>query len=101
MNQGGGLVLSFVTRANTQESVSQLSGVIATSPCIRLTKPPLGIARWLGGRLRYIVPNQNIPAAVEAKVRLSYSCITTRWGNPPKLLTPLSVPFSRPRSGKG
>lgn len=69
--QGGGLVLSFATRSNTQESVSQLSGIIATSPCIRLTKPPLGIARWVGSRVRSILPNQNFPAGVEAKVRLS------------------------------
>ena len=67
--QGGGLVLSFVTRANTQESVSQLSGIIASSPCLRLTKPPLGIVRWLGARVRAILPNQNVPASVEPKVR--------------------------------
>lgn len=71
IDQGGGLVLSFVTRSNTQESVSQLSGVIATSPCIRLTKPPVGIVRWLGSRVRTVLPNQNIPASVEAKVRIS------------------------------
>jgi hypothetical protein len=100
MNQGGGLVLSFVTRANTQESVSQLFGVIATSPCIRLTKPPAGVARWLGSRMRAILPNQNIPAAVESKVRSSP--LYRRAGVIlPKLLTPPSVPFSRPRSGKG
>ena len=67
--QGGGLVLSFATRANTQDSVSQLSGIIASSPCLRLTKPPLGIVRWLGGRVRAILPNQNVPASVESKVR--------------------------------
>jgi len=66
-SMGGGLVLSFVTRANTQESVSQLSGIIASSPCLRLTKPPLGIVRWLGGRVRAILPNQNVPASVEPK----------------------------------
>jgi acylglycerol lipase len=73
MNQGGALVLSFVTRNNTQDSVSQLSGIIATSPCIRLTKPPIGIVRWLGARVRTILPNQNIPASVEPKVRLFIS----------------------------
>ena len=67
--QGGGLVLSFATRANTQESVSQLSGIIATSPCLHLTKPPLGIVRWLGTRVRAILPNQSVPASVESKVR--------------------------------
>ncbi|KAH9047307.1 alpha beta-hydrolase [Lactarius hengduanensis] len=66
-SMGGGLALSFATRANTQDSVSQLSGIIATSPCIRLTKPPAGVARWIGSRVRAILPNQNIPAAVEAK----------------------------------
>jgi acylglycerol lipase len=69
--QGGGLVLSFATRANTQDSVSQLSGIIASSPCIHLTKPPLGIVRWLGSRARTIFPNQNVPAGVDSKVRTS------------------------------
>ncbi len=75
--------MSFVTRANTQDSVSQLSGIIATSPCIRLTKPPAGVARWLGSRVRAILPNQNIPASVEAKVRLSSLC-HLGWGAPPE-----------------
>ncbi|KAH9177498.1 alpha beta-hydrolase [Lactarius sanguifluus] len=66
-SMGGALVLSFATRANTQDSVSQLSGIIATSPCVRLAKPPAGVARWIGSRVRAILPNQNIPAAVEAK----------------------------------
>lgn len=66
--QGGALVLSFATRPNTQESVSQLSGIIASSPCIRLTKPPLSITRRLGGLARAILPNQNIPASVDSKV---------------------------------
>ncbi|KAI0261289.1 alpha beta-hydrolase [Gloeopeniophorella convolvens] len=66
-SMGGGLALSFATRASTQDSVAQLSGIIATSPCIRLTKPPAGIARWLGSRARTLFPNQNIPASVEAK----------------------------------
>jgi len=64
---GGGLVLSFATRADTQESVSQLSGIITSSPCIRLTKPPATITRWLGSRARSILPNQNIPASVDPK----------------------------------
>jgi len=66
-SMGGGLVLSFATRADTQESVSQLSGIIASSPCIRLTKPPATITRWLGSRVRSILPNQNIPASVDPK----------------------------------
>jgi len=61
------LVLSFATRSQTQESVSQLSGIIASSPCIRLTKPPASITRWLGGFARTILPNQNIPASVDSK----------------------------------
>ncbi|KAH9177496.1 alpha beta-hydrolase [Lactarius sanguifluus] len=66
-SMGGGLVLSFATRANTQDSVSQLSGIIATSPCIRLTKPRTGVTRWFASRVRAILPNQNVPAALEAK----------------------------------
>ncbi|KAI0247875.1 hypothetical protein BJV78DRAFT_1285234 [Lactifluus subvellereus] len=64
---GGGLVLAFATRANTQDSVSQLSGIIATSPCLRLAKPLASIVRWLGSRVHAILPNQNIPASVEPK----------------------------------
>ena len=84
--QGGGLVLSFATRANTQDSVSQLSGIIASSPCLRLTKPPLSIVRWLGSRVRAILPNQNIPASVEPKVRrlILRSCVTPY---PPEILS--------------
>jgi len=66
-SMGGALVLSFATRPNTQESVSQLSGIIASSPCIRLTKPPMSITRRLGGLARAIFPNQNIPASVDSK----------------------------------
>ena len=70
--QGGALVLSFATRSHTQESVSQLSGIIASSPCIRLTKPPASITRWLGGFARTVLPNQNIPASVDSKVHTSF-----------------------------
>jgi len=66
-SMGGALVLSFATRANTQESVSQLSGIIASSPCLRLTKPPASVIRWMGGFMRTILPNQNIPASVDPK----------------------------------
>jgi acylglycerol lipase len=66
-SMGGALVLSFATRPNMQESVSQLSGIIASSPCLRLTKPPLSITRRLGGLARTILPNQNVPASVESK----------------------------------
>ncbi|KAI0300446.1 Alpha/Beta hydrolase protein [Multifurca ochricompacta] len=58
---GGGLVLSFATRANTQDSVSQLSGIIATSPCIRLTKPPASVARRLGSLARSIFRTRTFP----------------------------------------
>ncbi|KAI0245911.1 hypothetical protein BJV78DRAFT_1136464, partial [Lactifluus subvellereus] len=63
----GGLFLAFATRANTQDSVSQLSGIIATSPCLRLAKPLASIVRWLSSRVHAILPNQNIPASVEPK----------------------------------
>ncbi|KAI9511470.1 alpha beta-hydrolase [Russula earlei] len=68
-SMGGGLVLSFAMRANTQDSVSQLSGIIASSPCILLTKPQGAITRWLSSRVRSVLPNQNIPVSVEPKVR--------------------------------
>lgn len=66
--QGGALALSFATRPGAQESVSQLSGIIASSPCLRLTKPPAGVVRLLGSFARTILPNQNIPASVDSKV---------------------------------
>ncbi|KAI0246502.1 hypothetical protein BJV78DRAFT_1364803 [Lactifluus subvellereus] len=53
--------------ANTQNSVSQLSGIIATSPCLCLAKPLASIVCWLGSRVHAILPNQNIPASIEPK----------------------------------
>ncbi|KAI0245266.1 chloride channel [Lactifluus subvellereus] len=52
---------------HSMDSVSQLSGIIATSPCLRLAKPLASIVRWLGSRVHAILPNQNIPASVEPK----------------------------------
>ena len=66
--QGGALILSFATHSNMQESVSQLSGIIVSSPCIRLIKPPASIARRLGGFACSILLNQNIPASIDSKV---------------------------------
>jgi acylglycerol lipase len=66
--QGGALVLSFVTRPDMQENVAHLSGIIASSPCIRLTKPPLSFTRQVGGLARAIFPNMNVPASVKPKV---------------------------------
>jgi hypothetical protein len=65
--QGGALVLSFATRLNTMNSDVPLFGIIASSPCLRLTKPRR-ITRRLGGFARGIFPNLNIPTSVQNKV---------------------------------
>ncbi|KAI0258480.1 lysophospholipase [Gloeopeniophorella convolvens] len=64
----GTLVLSFPTRADTQETTKLLSGVIATGAHVRLTKPSPLVVRWvLKSGLPALLPNQNVPAVVEAK----------------------------------
>lgn len=59
-SMGGGLALGYPTRLNTKSSV--LSGVIATSPLILLSKPASKVARWVGGKASAILPNVSIPA---------------------------------------
>ncbi|KAI0067636.1 alpha beta-hydrolase [Artomyces pyxidatus] len=69
-SMGGGLSLSFATRQTappSKETISLLTGVIVSSPLIRLTSPPVSMVRWLGGRATTVMPNFNIPASVEPK----------------------------------
>lgn len=72
--QGGGLSLAFPTRTPPQwphpspESISLLSGVIATSPLLIITHPPSSIKRWLGGKLASVSPRTTIPAVVNGAV---------------------------------
>jgi acylglycerol lipase len=72
--QGGGLALGFPTRKGHEwpnpsaETVSLLSGVIATSPWHILTHPPPGIQRWIGGKAALIAPGMTIPAPVNGEV---------------------------------
>jgi acylglycerol lipase len=73
--QGGALVLSFATRPSLDEKDSDekdsdvpVFGIIASSPCLRLTKPPRRITRRLGRFARAIHPNLNVRASVKSKV---------------------------------
>ncbi|KAH7883270.1 Alpha/Beta hydrolase protein [Phlebopus sp. FC_14] len=69
-SMGGALVLAFATREEAppaKETVSSLSGVIATSPLILQTKPAAKAARWIGGKASRIAPSLTIPAAVNYK----------------------------------
>ncbi|KAI0246478.1 hypothetical protein BJV78DRAFT_1364804 [Lactifluus subvellereus] len=52
---------------HSMDSVSQLLGIIATSPCLCLAKPLASIVCWLGSHVHAILPNQNIPVSVEPK----------------------------------
>ncbi|RPD57939.1 lysophospholipase [Lentinus tigrinus ALCF2SS1-7] len=66
-SMGGALCLGFVTRPSpppAEESVKLVSGVVATSPLILLTNPPLRIARFLGMLASHILPTLVIPAPV-------------------------------------
>ena len=60
-------MLSFAAHLDTMDSDVALFGIIASSPCLRLTKPRR-IARRLGGFARGIFPNLNIPMSVKSKV---------------------------------
>lgn len=64
-------MLGFATRTiapPASESVKLLSGVIASSPLIRLTTPQPVILRWIGRKLANIFPYLSFPADVPAEV---------------------------------
>ncbi|THH13780.1 hypothetical protein EW146_g6476 [Bondarzewia mesenterica] len=67
-SMGGGIVLGFPTNSDTppdKETVSLLSGVISSSPLLRLSNPPLSFVRWVGGKACAVIPNFMIPASVQ------------------------------------
>ncbi|TFY63419.1 hypothetical protein EVG20_g6321 [Dentipellis fragilis] len=64
-SMGGGIALSFAAGGGDTETVSMLAGVIASSPLLHLTHPPLGLVRWAGGKLGMLLPDQYIPATVK------------------------------------
>ncbi|KAI0312007.1 lysophospholipase [Amylostereum chailletii] len=73
-SMGGGIVLNYVSRVlsfpedvRTDHIRKSLSGVIASSPLLRLTHPPLGPVRWAGGKAGQMFPNLTIPAGVDPK----------------------------------
>ena len=73
-------MLGFPTHSGApldKETVALLSGVIATSPLLRLSHPPLDFVRWIGGKAGNIFPNMPIPANVEPQVSLSQSPAST------------------------
>ncbi|KAF8627609.1 hypothetical protein AX15_004315 [Amanita polypyramis BW_CC] len=69
-SMGGGEVLGFATQTESSPhyiKVSLLSGIVAMSPLIHLTKPAAKPMRAVGGFLSKIVPNANFPADVDPK----------------------------------
>ena len=50
------------------ETVKLLSGVIASSPLVRLTTPKPKIVRWAGGKASQLLPFMTIPADVPVEV---------------------------------
>ena len=80
--KGGGLVLGFATRASAppaKETVSLLSGVIATSPLLHQTFPASKILRFLGGKASAVLPNLLIDAPIPLEVCCrAYTRITPR-----------------------
>ncbi|KAI0767163.1 lysophospholipase [Fomes fomentarius] len=66
-SMGGGLVLGFATRtipAPEKETLSLLSGVVASSPLILQTTPASRMARFVGGKLSGVLPSLLIPAPI-------------------------------------
>lgn len=51
-------------------TVTNLAGVIATSPLITQTTPAPKFLRWVGGKLSTLSPYKLVPAAVVAAVSL-------------------------------
>ena len=73
--QGGGEVLGFATqdeRSAHKEVVSSLSGVIATSPLIRMATPASKIQLWVGGKLSNLFPWALIPTDLKPEVSPAY-----------------------------
>lgn len=69
--QGGGVVLSFPTRTSeppSKSTVSLLSGVIASSPLVILTKPIPTPIRWLGAKVGGVLPYYRVKAEVFPEV---------------------------------
>ncbi|KAG1758353.1 alpha beta-hydrolase [Suillus occidentalis] len=69
-SMGGALVLAFCTRASSppaKETVTNLAGVISTSPLILQTKPAAKAARWIGGRASLLAPWLTIPSGVKGQ----------------------------------
>ena len=69
--QGGGEVLGFATQTESSPNyakISLLSGIIAMSPLIHLTKPAAKPMRAIGSFLSKIVPNVLFPTDVDPEV---------------------------------
>ncbi|PFH52178.1 hypothetical protein AMATHDRAFT_140634 [Amanita thiersii Skay4041] len=67
-SMGGGEVLGFATQSKDSPhyaKVASLSGVIATSPLILLTKPAAKPLRMIGSLMGKVAPNMSFPADVD------------------------------------
>lgn len=87
--------MGYPTRLNTKSDL--LSGVIATSPLILLSKPASKIARWVGGRASTLLPNVAIPADTKPEVSCGHLAGLMPWHSP-ELLIVLNARPGRQRS---
>jgi len=81
-SMGGGLVLEYPTRPNSNKS-SALCGVIATSPLIILSKPASKFARWIGGLAGLVLPNVAIPADTKSEYLTHDSAVNEAYAKDP------------------
>lgn len=69
------MALAFCTRASSppaKETVTNLAGVISTSPLILQAKPAAKAARWIGGRASLLAPWLTIPSGVKGQVLTTF-----------------------------
>ena len=75
--QGGALVLAFAARADgppSQDTVSLLSGVIASSPFILRATPTPRHVRLIGWLLSFVLPNLVLHTPINPNVRSHIRC---------------------------
>lgn len=69
--KGGGVTLGFATRTEappSAETIALLSGVIASSPFVRISHQPPAVVVWALGVLSKIIPNKQLSTPVQDKV---------------------------------
>ncbi|EIM89387.1 lysophospholipase [Stereum hirsutum FP-91666 SS1] len=86
-SMGGGIVLDFIanqTNARDPRSIALLSGVIASSPWIRLTRPPPSLAVWGISLISKVFPDIHFstpvrPEAISHDLSIGEALVTDPW----------------------